>query len=290
MRTISRHSSRRRCLGSGSPCRPRARRDVAARRSSPRSRSGSGPRCPSGSLRSNAGSCRWHRELDRGPLRTFGSSHSRSHPRLAPRSRLPIGAGLFAGVGYPVQEPPARLPSSCDARRAFAPKPRGHARTAGPWLGPWSRLRRCPRVPGMFVWERRQGFPAPVPSPRSRRRRGQGFSLPKRWGRSAGGQLLYVTPPFLVAGYRVLPRLAANRVRDADGLGCSMWADGDAPGAPLMITNACGRASPGRTGWRFGVSRARVRRRPGPALEGPQPYAGHVCARRGGRGAARPDS
>ena len=125
--------------------------------------------------------------------------------RSEPGSREALGgtvlAGFAAALAIHAKVSGGLLLAAIAA--GFASKAgRAHLRTAAPWCGLGVAL---VIVFPLVAWERREGWPLVGHRLVATQAR-SGFSL-RNLGALAGGQLLYVTPPFLLGAWRVLRAL-----------------------------------------------------------------------------------
>jgi hypothetical protein len=115
-----------------------------------------------------------------------------------------VGAGFFAGLAVVSKASGALLLAALVA--TYATVGRAHAKTIGPWC---ALAVAVILVLPAATWEARRGFPLLTHRLIATQSRA-GFSL-RNLGALLGGQLLYVTPPFLLAAYRVLRGLLASK-------------------------------------------------------------------------------
>ena len=141
----------------------------------------------------------------------FAATLSRTDPERA--SRLPVllcwlGLGLALGLGV-LAKVSAVLLAIALLVASFAPDLRRHWGSVGPWcaIGCAAIL-----VAPLVVWELRLGFPM-LEHRLVTTQSESGVSL-GRLLKFVGGQLVYITPPFLIAGYLVARDLYAKRKSD----------------------------------------------------------------------------
>lgn len=149
--------------------------------------------------------------------------------RSEPKGRTALAASVFAGFacGLAVQAKASGVFLVLAVALAFAGKQgRAHLRTAGPWcaLGVFAIL-----VLPLAAWEAREGFPM-LSHRLVGTQSGAGISL-KNAGKFLGGQLLYVTPPFLYGAWVVL-RDTLRRTGSVDRL---LALAALVPGVPLAL-------------------------------------------------------
>jgi hypothetical protein len=150
--------------------------------------------------------------------------------RSAPGSRAALAGALFAGFscGLAIDSKLTGLLLLAALGVAFTgASSRGHLKTAAPWLG--LALSLVVAAP-VFVWERNHGFPMLAHRFVETQTR-QGFSL-RNVGALFGGQLLYVTPPFLVGAYRLTRDLFT---RTDDPVNRLLVLAAIVPGVPLVV-------------------------------------------------------
>jgi hypothetical protein len=150
--------------------------------------------------------------------------------RSPPGSRAALAGALFSGfcIGLAIVSKMTGLLLLASLGVAFAGAPsRAHLKTAAPWLGLAISLILAAPV---FVWERKNGFPMLAHRLVETQSHG-GLSL-RNVGALAGGQLLYVTPPFLIAAYRVFRDLLA---KSHDPVNRLFVLGAVIPGVPLAV-------------------------------------------------------
>jgi hypothetical protein len=164
-------------------------------------------------------------------------------------------AGLFAGLAVTAKASGVLLVLSLVA--AFASRPaRAHLRTAAPWCG---LVVVAILVTPLVAWEWQHGWPLLAHRLVATQARA-GFS-PRNLGALVGGQLLYVTPAFLLGAWRVLRALL--RERD-DAVTQLLVLSTAIPGVTLVVLCLWSRVAephwlaPAYLGLALGVSRVDV--------------------------------
>jgi hypothetical protein len=150
--------------------------------------------------------------------------------RSAPSSRAALAGALFSGFccGLAIDSKMTGLLLWGSIGVAFAGAPsRAHLKTAAPWLG--LALSLVVAAP-VFVWERNHGWPMLAHRLVETQARG-GLSL-RNVGALVGGQILYVTPPFLVGAYRVVRDLLS---KDSDPVNRLLVLAAIIPAVPLVV-------------------------------------------------------
>lgn len=150
--------------------------------------------------------------------------------RSAPGSRAALAGALFsgfcAGLAIDSKMTGVLLLAALGASFASAPS-RAHLKTAAPWLG--LALSFVVAAP-VFVWERNHGWPMFVHRLVETQTRG-GLSF-RNVGALIGGQILYVTPPFLIGAYRILRDLFG---RNSDPVNRLLVLGAVIPAVPLVV-------------------------------------------------------
>jgi hypothetical protein len=155
----------------------------------------------------------------------------------APKSRMALATSVAAGfaAGLAVQAKASGLLLAPAIALAFASKgARVHLRSAGPWCG---LAVFFVLVWPLAAWEHAEGYPL-LRHRLFDTQHEAGFSL-VNLGKFAGGQLLYVTPPFLYAAYLVF-REALRRDDPVDRL---LVLAAGVPGIPLALLSLWSRVA-----------------------------------------------
>lgn len=150
--------------------------------------------------------------------------------RSAPGSSTALGNCLLCGFscGLAVDSKATGVLLLAAIAAAFSgASARAHAKTPAPWLGLAVALVVASPV---FVWERNHGFPN-LAHRLVETQLQRGVSM-RNVAALAGGQLLYVTPPFLVAAYQVFRHLLARTDDSVDRL---LLLTAVVPGIPLVV-------------------------------------------------------
>lgn len=158
--------------------------------------------------------------------------------RSPAKSRTALGgtvlAGLAAGLAIESKATGVLLLAALAAAFA-APPARAHAKTLAPWLGLGVAL--VVAAP-LAIWEQSRGFPMLAHRFVETQSR-SGPSL-RNLGALLGGQLLYVTPPFLIGAYRVFRSLVGRATDPVDRL---LVLAAVVPGVPLALLCAWSRVA-----------------------------------------------
>jgi hypothetical protein len=150
--------------------------------------------------------------------------------RSAPGGRTALACTLLCGFacGLAVDAKATGVLLFAAVAAAFAGTPaRAHLKEPGPWLGLGVALVVMSPV---WLWEQKLGFP--MLAHRFVETQSRGGPSPRNVAALVGGQLVYVTPPFLVAAYRIFRGLVARTTDAVDRL---LVLAAVVPAVPLVV-------------------------------------------------------